>query len=176
MTSEIEIEIEVKDFVEIEKRLLKAGAKLEKQFSMRDAYFDKDKFYRNVRIRLRRLDRDKYLYTVKSPSVDSKGVQFAEESESQGDGFEKKFNDMSLKSGTPVIDEELNVKRYSLGLFTVELREVKGLFNYVELTSPSAEKISMIRDMLDIQGSVLARGALNRVLQLRGLPEIAMKL
>jgi predicted adenylyl cyclase CyaB len=174
-TKEIEIELKIKDLLSIERRLKELGAKLEKEFTMRDAYFDKESFYKNKRIRLRRLNNNDYLLTKKSPSINSKGIQKAEERETEGRGFEQKYEELFKTYGAPVIDEEINVKIFVIDSVTLELREVKGLFNYVEISGKSEKDVEKLKSKLKIEGEVLREGALNETLKLRNLPKIVIK-
>jgi predicted adenylyl cyclase CyaB len=174
-TREIEIEIKVDNFYSVEKKLKGLEAKLEKEFTMRDVYFDKESFYKNIRIRLRRLNNDKYLLTKKSPSISSKGVQKAEEKETHGIGFEQKYKELCKTYGSPIVDEEINIKIFLLDSVTIELREVKGLFNYIEISGKSEKDVENIKSKLKIEGKVFKEGALNEVLMLRNLPKIVVK-
>ncbi len=171
---EIEIEIEVNDLEPIEKKLIKIGAHLEKEFSMRDVYFGKEDFYKNIRRRLRGIGNNKYIFTLKSPKF-SNGVQIADEEEREGVGFKEEYERLTKKYGKPVIDVELYVKNFSLGSSIVELREAKNLFNYVEISGESVEQIEKIKNELNIEGKVLTEGALNMGLELSGLPKIVIK-
>jgi adenylate cyclase class IV len=171
-SKEIEIEIEVKNFKSIEEKLKKLGAKLEKQFSMRDVYFCKEKFYKNIRIRLRKLNNDEYLFTVKSPKFNSKGIQIAEEKETEGIDFKNKYKELFEVYGYPVIDEEIIVKRFILDSTIIELRKVKKLFNYVEISGKSIEDVNRLKEELNIRGRILKEGALNKVLELKKLSKI----
>ena len=171
---EIEIEIEVKEVKPVEEKLIKIGAKLEKEFSMRDVYFGREDFYKNFRRRLRGLSNDRYVFTLKSPEI-SKGVQFADEKENEGTGFKEEYEKLSQKYGKPVVDEELHVKKFVFGSSVIELREIKNLFNYIEISGDSVEEIEKLKNELDIEGEILNQGALNKVLELRGLPKIVIK-
>lgn len=172
---EIEIEIKVDDFRQVEERLKVLGAKMEKQLSMRDMYFNKEKFYRNIKIRLRRFSDTDYLFTVKSPKVSKAGVQIAEEKESRGSDTAAMYGALLAAHGKPIVDEEISVRKFVLGSAKIELREVKGLFNYLDIEAESVEKLNLLKKELNVKGELLKNGALNEVLKLRGLPEVVLQ-
>lgn len=141
---------------------------------MKDIYFDKDKFYKNKRVRLRKKDiyypekKSYAIYTEKSPTI-QETIQIADEIEKKAD-FKKTY--AKLKKDGIVCEFILNVARYKFMNCTVEFREVLNLMNYIEIEGPTKKDIKDVMNILNIKGNVLTEGALNRLLRLTGLSKI----
>lgn len=171
---EIEVEIEVADLGETEKRLKELDAVLVERAEFHSIYFDRKKFYENKRIRLRKInttypEKKSYcVYTEKSPKAEN-GVQIADEREKIVD-FREMFE--KLKPKGIAFEARLNATKYRINNSTVELRESIGIMKYVEIEGQSREDVSDTMNLLNIKGKILSEGALNRSLEIMGKKKI----
>lgn len=166
---ETEIEILVEDFFKVRNGLLKNKFPVER-LRYRDIYFGLDFFKRGERIRLRTIKdskgNEKYLLTKKSPMIDKFGIQRAEERENFVESFRKTYDELVLKYGPVYFDEELKVETYLVEGIILQLREIIGLFKYIEIEGDES-KVEMLSE--EIKGKIIKEGAFKKVCKMRGI-------
>lgn len=86
--------------------------------------------------------------TIKNPKTDASGVQSAMENERKYKSLDEAYSHLGVdQKENPWFDETLEVEQYKMDGFHIDLRRVRGLFDYVEIEGDKPKIIKFAEEL-----------------------------